>query len=107
MKQRQRIALMAVAAIAVIAIGSRKVARHHERVRIGYELTEARRLLRSVEEDNRRLRLEVSILVSPERIKTLAAALGMRRPDPQQIRVIDEDGKQLARAVRLPEAAAQ
>jgi len=98
MSSRQRVAILAVVAIAAIALGSRRIARENERVRLGYELTEARRQLRDIEEENRRLRLEYSVLISPERIKTLAAALGMRRPEPAQIRVVDARGRAVGKS---------
>lgn len=96
MNSRQRVTVLGLVAIAAVAIGSRRIARQNQRVRLGYELTEARRELRDIEEENRRLRLEYSVLNSPERIKTLAAALGMRRPEPAQIRVVDARGRAMA-----------
>lgn len=91
MTQRRNIALLGVLAILCIALGSRKVAREHDRIRLGYELSEAQRELRSEQEENRRLRLEYSVLISPERIRTLATAMGMKRPMPGQIRVATPD----------------
>ena len=89
MNSRPRITLMVLLGILGIALGSRKIAAEHDRVRLGYELSEAQRELRQLQEENRRLRLEYSVLISPERIKTLATALGMRRPMPGQIRIAE------------------
>ena len=44
--------------------------------------------LRRLEEENRRLRLERSMLRHPDRIERYAQHLGMIRPDPRQIRVV-------------------
>ena len=89
MNQRKMVLFALLAAIGLVAIGSRKIAGEHHRIRLGYELTRARAELREVEEENRRLRLEYSLLVSPERIRPLARALGMRVAGPGEIRVID------------------
>lgn len=86
MNPRSRMTLLVLLGILSIALGSRKIAAQHDRVRLGYELSEAQRELRMLQEENRRLRLEYSVLISPDRIKTLATALGMRRPMPGQIR---------------------
>ncbi|MBT8494002.1 MAG: cell division protein FtsL [Deltaproteobacteria bacterium] len=93
MKQRKTILFALVAAIGLVAIGTRKIAGEHQRIRLGYELTSARAELRAVEEENRRLRLEYSLLVSPERIRPLATALGMRIAGPGELRVVDDEPK--------------
>jgi cell division protein FtsL len=59
---------------------------------IGEKLAEGREL----EEEARKLRLELSLLHSPERVERLAREkLGMVRPDPERIRVV-RPGTQLA-----------
>jgi cell division protein FtsL len=88
-KQRKTVLFAVLAAVGLIAIGSRKISSEHQRIRLGYQLTKARSELRSVQEENRRLRLEYSVLVSPERIRPLATALGMRVAGPSEIRVVD------------------
>jgi cell division protein FtsL len=58
-------------------------------IRHGYALSEKSREFRELEEDNRKLRLELSLLRSPARIEEVAhEKLGMRRPDPAEIRVV-------------------
>jgi cell division protein FtsL len=69
-------------------LGVRHVADRRERVRLGYELSAASAELRRVSEENRRLRLEKSVLTDPDRIERLAANLGMVRPTTDQIRVV-------------------
>jgi cell division protein FtsL len=80
-------ALIALAAaIALVLVVH--VAHRQQVIRLGYELSEASRALRAAQEDNRRLRLEQSVLTSPERIERLARAMGMVRPSAEQIRVV-------------------
>ena len=58
-------------------------------IRHGYVLSERTRRFRELEEENRKLRLELSLLRNPARIEQLAREeLGMRRPDPSEIRVV-------------------
>ena len=97
MNERKTVLFAVIAAIGLVAIGSRKIAGEHHRIRLGYELTRARAELREVEEESRRLRLEYSLLVSPERIRPLARALGMRVAGPGEIRVIDHRGATTAK----------
>ena len=58
-------------------------------IRLGYAITEQTRERRELEEQNRRLRVELALLRGPERIERLAHdKLGMIRPDPTEIRVL-------------------
>lgn len=84
--QRVAVCAMALAAgfAAFLAIG--EINRHHRLVEMSYELSGLRDELQVIENDNRRLRLERSLLLSPGRIERLATELGMVRPGPTQIR---------------------
>jgi cell division protein FtsL len=75
-------------------LGIRQVSDRRERVRLGYELSAASAELRRVSEENRRLRLEKSVLTDPDRIERLAANLGMVRPTTDQIRVVPTGRRQ-------------
>jgi len=79
---------LVILAALVTGLGVRHVAHRRERMRLGYELSAASAELRRVSEENRRLRLEKSVLTDPDRIERLAANLGMARPTTDQIRVI-------------------
>ena len=81
------VGLLILAAL-LTGLGVRHVADRRERVRLGYELSAASAELRRVSEENRRLRLEKSVLTDPDRIERLAANLGMVRPTTDQIRVV-------------------
>jgi cell division protein FtsL len=81
------ICLMILAGL-LTGLGLRHVADRRERVRLGYELSAASAELRRVSEENRRLRLEKSVLTDPDRIERLAGNLGMVRPTTDQIRLV-------------------
>lgn len=76
-------------------------------IRTGYAIAEATRERQLLEEENRKLRLERSLLRSPERIERIAREkLGMTRPDPTQLRVVRPGAMEelaAATAVRGPE----
>jgi len=80
-------AMVAVAAL-VTALALARVSYRHEIVRLGYELSRETERLHRLREDNRRLELERSTLVAPERIRALATSLGMVAVPPDQIRVV-------------------
>jgi len=79
---------MLVAAGAVLALGAVHVDRRHAIIRLGYELSETRAAQRVVDEEQRRLTLERSVLANPDRIEQLARSFGMIHPEPAQVRVV-------------------
>jgi cell division protein FtsL len=79
---------MVVFAMAAAIIGIAHVARRQQVIQLGYQLSRATEALEREQEENRRLRLEKSILTNPARIEQLAESLGMTQPGPDQIRVI-------------------
>ena len=85
---RMSIVGLVVLGALVTALGLRQVSHRREVVRLGYELSAVTAELRRLDEQARRLRLEKSVLTSPQRIEHLAAGLGMVRPAPEQIRVV-------------------
>jgi cell division protein FtsL len=95
-QRKQRIAVVALVAVAAIAMffGILQVKRHHELVRISYEISDVTEALREAEAENRRLRLERSLLTSPERLEQLAADIGMVQPGAKQIRIIERPEKE-------------
>jgi cell division protein FtsL len=88
-KYRIRVACLFLGAFAVLAMGLFRVHRRHQVIRVGYQLSERRAELRVLQEERNRLRLEESVLTNPGRIERLASSLGMIRPTPDQLRVID------------------
>jgi len=95
-RRRAAVIVVLLAASAVLALGLTHVARRQRGIRIGYALSTDTTELRRLEEENRRLRLERSMLRHPRRIERLAVELGMARPDPHQIRVAPGRGGTVA-----------
>lgn len=85
---RLAVIAMLIAAGAVILFGVIHIRNRHQIVQRGYELTRASNKLRRLQEENRRLRLEKSLLTNPARIRRLAKDRGMRPPATGQVRVI-------------------
>jgi cell division protein FtsL len=90
MTRSPRLAICGLVVLAALlaAIGVRQVAERREVVRFGYELSSATAELRRLEEENRQLRLETSVLTHPDRIERLALRWGLVRAAPDQIRVV-------------------
>jgi cell division protein FtsL len=87
---------MALIAFVVVGLGVGHVSRRQEVIRLGYELSEASSELRALQEENRKLRLERSVLTNPERIRALAESLEMTQPTEGQVRVVRPDAAELA-----------
>jgi cell division protein FtsL len=81
------IAMVVAAALATTA-GVTRVARQHEVLRLGFELSRRSEQLGRLQEDRRRLELELATLAAPDRIHRLASQLGMTPVSPDRIRVI-------------------
>jgi cell division protein FtsL len=81
-------ALVAIAC-ALCALGIVRVARQHEVLRLGYQLSRESESVRELREVRRRLELEHATLTSPDRIRHLATLLGMTPVPPDSIRVVD------------------
>jgi len=95
------IALVVAAALLTCA-GVVRVARQHEVLRLGFELSRRADQLGRLQEARRQLQLELATLASPDRIRRLATQLGMAPVSPDRIRVIPP---QPASAPRAAESA--
>lgn len=81
----------------VIIAASAQVSLRYRLIRAGYAFGERMGEISTLAEENRKLRLELSLLRSPERIERLARdKLGLVRPDPERIRVVRVGGKEVA-----------
>ncbi|HUH04922.1 MAG TPA: cell division protein FtsL [Kofleriaceae bacterium] len=89
------VCMMMLTAVA-IALGVGHVSRRQEVIKVGYELGRAMSDLRAQQEENRRLRLERSVLTNPERIRKLAEARGMQQLTQGQVRVVRPARNELA-----------
>lgn len=85
------IAVMTLVAVLGTALAVQRVRARHEVVRLGYELSRANEDVRALREGARRLELERATLTNPERINTLAAAMGMAPAAADVIRVVRPD----------------
>src|SRR5215470_14661237 len=81
------IALVAAAAL-VTAAGVIRVARQHEVLRLGFELSRRQDQVGRLQEARRQLELELATLAAPDRIRRLATQLGMTPVSPDRIRVV-------------------
>jgi len=60
-----------------------------ERTQIGYDVSQLKKEEMRLRETNRKLRLELAILKSPQNLETLAIEkLGLKQPSPEQIIVL-------------------
>jgi cell division protein FtsL len=82
------IAMVVTAALATTA-GVIRVARQHEVLRLGFELSRRSEQVSRLQETRRRLELELATLAAPDRIRRLATQLGMAPVSPDRIRVIE------------------
>jgi cell division protein FtsL len=85
---RARVATLVLMFAVLCAAGLHQVSRQRALVRVGYDLGQAMSELRRLEEEERRLDLELNLLTAPARIERVAGELGMVRPSPSAIRVI-------------------
>jgi cell division protein FtsL len=81
------IALVITAALLTTA-GVIRVARQHEVLRLGFELSRTSEQLGRMHEAKRALELERATLAAPDRIRRLATQLGMSPVSPDRIRVV-------------------
>jgi cell division protein FtsL len=100
------IALVVLAAL-LTAAGVIRVARQHEVLRLGFELSRRQDQVSRLHEARRRLELELATLSSPDRIRRLATQLGMTPVSPDRIRVIQPRPPAPAPATATPTATAE
>ena len=81
------LALVVATALAT-AIGVIRVARQHEVLRLGFELSRRSEQLGRLHEERRQLELELATLAAPDRIRRLAVQLGMTPVSPDRIRIV-------------------
>jgi cell division protein FtsL len=86
------ITLVAIA-IAAAGFGVVRVAREHEVLSMGYQLSKESDRMRELREVHRRLELELATLTAPDRIRKLAVALGMTTVAPDHIQTLELPGK--------------
>jgi cell division protein FtsL len=88
MKKTAVLFILGAFAVVVVAAGLH-VSLRYRVLRTGYAIGEKLTEKRELEEEARKIRLELSLLRSPERVERLAREkLGMVKPDPERIRVV-------------------
>jgi cell division protein FtsL len=85
---RMVIFALVVGAMLATAVGVIRVARQHEVLRLGFELSRRSEQLGRLHEARRQLELELATLAAPDRIRRLATQLGMTPVSPDRIRVV-------------------
>jgi len=80
---------LVVAAALLTAAGVIRVARQHEVLRLGFELSRRSEQVGRLQETRRRLELELATLAAPDRIRRLATQLGMTPVAPDKIRIVE------------------
>ncbi|HUS30914.1 MAG TPA: cell division protein FtsL [Kofleriaceae bacterium] len=86
---RSVVIAMALVACVLTGLGVVRVTRQHEVLALGYQLDREAEHLRQQKEINRRLQVELATQSSPDRVRRLAAQLGMTPVPPDRIRIID------------------
>jgi len=85
---RAVVVALVIAAALLTTAGLVRVARQHEVLRLGFQLSRRADQLGRLQEARRQLELERAMLASPDRIRRLATQLGMTPVSPDRIRVI-------------------
>jgi cell division protein FtsL len=85
---------MVLIACLVTSLAIARVAKRHDIVRLGYELSRETDRLARLRERHRALEVELATLTHPERLRELATRLGMVPAPSDQIRVIPRPGVQ-------------
>ena len=86
---RSVVIAMIIVAVMLTGLGVARVTRQHEVLRLGYKLDRQSQQVRNLTEMRRRLEVERATLTSPDRIRRLAAQLGMTTVAPDRIRIVD------------------
>ena len=99
---RGTVAVLVLVTALVTGLGVQRVRARHEVIRLGYQLSKATEDVRQLREARRQLELERATLTNPERIRALAAAMGMLPVPPDQIRVVPASPARRAVALGEP-----
>ena len=90
---RDAIVMMIVLAGLASAFAIAQIARRHEVVQAGFELSKETQHLEELRTRNQALSVELATLTHPDRLRDLAQKLGMVPAQPDQIRVVKRSTK--------------
>jgi len=83
---RRQVVLIVLMLFCFMGTGIGYVWSNFERTQIGYDISQLKKEEMRLKEINRKLRLELALLRSPQRLETKAVnELGLRQPTPEQI----------------------
>ena len=82
------LAAVVMTAMVFMIVGLVHVHRRHQMVKLGYKLSDLNSELATLEEESRRLTLEISMMTEPKRLKDIAHTHGLHLPEPEQIRTV-------------------
>ena len=94
-----RFFLVALCVSGALTLGAlRLVGLRHRSVALGYDIAEATRQQRALEEELRQLRIDRAALLEPRNLETLAVQEGLRTPLPDEVVVVGSAGRTGARS---------
>ena len=82
----------AAALVLFLLAGISDVWINFQRTHAGYSISRLRKEILQIEEYNRKLKLEIAYLRSPENLENRAKGLGLRQPLPEQIIFLNYEG---------------
>lgn len=85
---RKQIMLVAVMLLLLLGTGISHVWSNFEMTQKGYDISQLKNEEIRLMDINRKLRLELAILKSPQNLEKLAKKLGLKQPSPEQIIVL-------------------
>lgn len=89
-----RFFLVALCVSGALTVGAlRLVGTRHRAVALGFEIADATRKQRELEEELRQLRIDRAALLEPQSLAKLAHEEGLRTPTPDQVVVVGNLGR--------------
>ena len=85
---RKQILLVGVMLLLLMGSGISQVWSNFEVTQRGYDISQLKDEEMRLMDTNRKLRLELAILQSPQNLESLANKLGLKQPSPEQIIVL-------------------
>lgn len=101
---RDAIIMMIVLAALVTTLAIAQIARRHDVVRAGYELSQETQTLEELRARHRDLEVEHAMLTDPSRLRELATQLGMVPAQPDAIRVVKRSKRVATGEQREPDS---
>ena len=94
-RHRRAVCVLILMFVSVSAAALAHVSLRMGVIREGYAISEAHQSRQRLEEERRKLLLERAYLRRPERVARIARDMGMKQPEPHDIRVVRAQGGSL------------